>query len=408
MRSEEKVSEIWHIITPEYPPRIGGVADYTRQVVEGLRAAGDRVHVWCSGTGPATLNREAEECDGTACVHWVARGMVPAGLESLTRELDRFEGPKRLLVQWVPHGYGWQSMNLPFCFWVWNRARRGDEVEIMLHEPFLQFGEGSLKQDAAAVVHRFMTMVLLRGATRVWMSTPSWGRMWSPYRLGRSIPFQWLPVPTNIPLDTPQGSVQSARQRYAPLGQKIVGHFGTHQNLITQMLDASLPALLRGREDRVGLLIGQASDRYLGQFIERNPDLKDRVMASGSIDAPDVSQHLLACDLLLQPYPEGITARRTTAMAGLAHGVPMVSSVGPMSEDFWKESGALALASSAPEEITRLAEEVLSQPLMARHMSERARAFYDEHFACRHMIRALRRGSADTAREPQTACFASE
>ena len=38
---------VWHIVTSEYPPDVGGVSDYTRQVAEGLARMGDEVHVWC-------------------------------------------------------------------------------------------------------------------------------------------------------------------------------------------------------------------------------------------------------------------------------------------------------------------------------------------------------------------------
>ena len=87
------------------------------------------------------------------------------------------------------------------------------------------------------------------------------------------------------------------------------------------------------------------------------------------MDAAEVSLHLQACDLLLQPYPEGITARRTTAMAGLAHGVPMVSSSGPLTEDFWADSGAVALASRGNCEIVLAAERLLagSAGIVAEH-----------------------------------------
>ena len=36
----------WHLITGEYPPQPGGVADYTRLVAQGLADVGDKVHVW--------------------------------------------------------------------------------------------------------------------------------------------------------------------------------------------------------------------------------------------------------------------------------------------------------------------------------------------------------------------------
>ncbi len=296
-------------------------------------------------------------------------------------------------------------MNVAFCWWLWRRARSGDRVEIMLHEPYLQFGEGNLRQHGAAVMHRIMTVLLLRAAAQVWMSTPSWERMWRPYALGRRVPFTWLPVPTNIPLTEGCGSHQPIRNRYAPNGETIIGHFSTHGNLVTQMLDRTLPVLLRGRTDRVCLLIGQSGERYRDQLIRANPDLAGRVGASGSIDAAAVSGHLLACDMLLQPYPEGITARRTTAMAGLAHGIPLVSSSGAMTESFWAKSGALALASCEAEEITRVAESVLSNPALAWQMAAHARLFYDQYFDARHMIRALRHGATEARREKKTACY---
>ena len=73
--------------------------------------------------------------------------MRPSDLRRIGSEFDRFPAPRNILVQWVPHGYGCKSMNLPFCIWLWLRARKGDRIQIMIHEPFLAFGEGSWKQE---------------------------------------------------------------------------------------------------------------------------------------------------------------------------------------------------------------------------------------------------------------------
>ena len=45
----EGMSDLWHIIAPEYPPNTGGVGDYSKQLAINLRSAGDEVHVWCPG-----------------------------------------------------------------------------------------------------------------------------------------------------------------------------------------------------------------------------------------------------------------------------------------------------------------------------------------------------------------------
>src|SRR5205807_10388299 len=106
-------------------------------------------------------------------VHREMGRFTRSDLRRVGSRLDQLKAPGRLLVQWVPHGYGYRSMNLHFCLWLWRRARRGDRVEIMVHEPFLSFREGSWKQSGVAAVHRLMTIILLNAASRVWITIPA-------------------------------------------------------------------------------------------------------------------------------------------------------------------------------------------------------------------------------------------
>ncbi|MBV8315828.1 MAG: hypothetical protein JOZ53_12885, partial [Planctomycetaceae bacterium] len=83
------------------------MADYTAAVAGALADIGAEVHVWAPG--------DADESDagpGGVAVHRVAGRFGPAGLARLDRMLDRFPGPRRLLVQYVPHGFGWKGMNV--------------------------------------------------------------------------------------------------------------------------------------------------------------------------------------------------------------------------------------------------------------------------------------------------------
>src|SRR5271168_5022585 len=128
-----------HIITPEYPPQSGGVSDYTAQVAQGLAQEGEEVHVWCPGAERISLS------EGTVHVHRALGHVTAEDLRNVGEQLDRFPAPRRILVQYVPHGYGRRSMNVPFCTWLWRRAQQGDSIEIMVHEAFLNF-EGSWRQ----------------------------------------------------------------------------------------------------------------------------------------------------------------------------------------------------------------------------------------------------------------------
>jgi glycosyltransferase involved in cell wall biosynthesis len=396
----------WHLVTSEYPPQAGGVSDYTRLVAEGLAAAGDVVHVWCPSAGSAgSAAAESETAAASGSETAAASGLfvhrelgrfTPSDLRRAGKLLDEFGAPRRLLVQWVPHGYGYQSMNLPFCVWLWNRAARSrDAVEVMVHEPYLAFGEGSWKQNGVAAVHRLMAIALLGAARRVWLSIPAWEGSLRPYALGRALPFRWLPVASNIPVVDDDDGAQVVRARYATTRERVVGHFGTYGRSTTELLKKAVPALLRASADCVVLLIGRGSEAMRDELTAHQPELSLRLRATGSLAAAELSLHISACDVMLQPYIDGASSRRTSLMVCLSHGVPVVTTSGRLSEPLWAASEAVALAPAG--EAAALVEttaRLLADDERRRRMSLAARSLYEERFDVKRTIKALREAFA--------------
>jgi glycosyltransferase involved in cell wall biosynthesis len=384
----------WHLITSEYPPQAGGVSDYTQMVAKGLAAAGDEVHVWCPPAGSVAMDASAsEERDSSGVfVHRELGDIKPADLRRVGKLLDEFSAPRRMLVQWVPHGYGYRSMNLPFCLWLRQRAaRHRDIVEVMVHEPYLAFGEGSWRQSGVAAVHRLMTMVLLNAAERVWMSIPAWEARLRPYALRRTLPFRWLPISSNIPVVDDPARAAAIRAHYAPAGEHIIGHFGTYARHIRELLLKSVPSLLRGRADCVMLFMGRGSRAMQAELVSKFPDLEGRAHATDTLAAAELSSHLSACDVMLQPYIDGVSSRRTSVMVGLSHGVPIVTTSGRLTESLWRESEAVALTTVEDvEALSKTAERLLADAMIRRRMSAAARTLYDECFAMQRTIAALR------------------
>lgn len=375
----------WHLVTAEYPPQPGGVSDYARGVARGLAAAGERVHVWCPPAGGASPRDEGVE------LHRELGRISADDLRRAGALLDGFPAPRRLLVQWVPHAYGRRSMNLSFCRWVGERAARGDRVEIMVHEPFLAFG-GSARQVAVAAVHRAMTVALLRAAERVWVSTPAWADRWRKYRLGRQIPFEWTPIPSNVPVVDDAAGVGAARARYLPAGGRLVGHFGTYRANVTGMLAPLMGEVLAESPHRAALLLGRGGERFRDAMLGRYPALAGRIHAPGALSTDDLSRHLAACDVLVQPYPDGANGRQTSLAAGLEHGRAVVTTSGPSTEPVWRESGAVALAPSGDvHAAARLVSALLADDAARERMGTAAERLYDERFHLRHTIEALRR-----------------
>lgn len=375
----------WHLVTGEFPPAPGGVSDYTRAVAEGLAAAGESVDVWCPGA-----SGRSDDPAGVR-VHRSAGRWTAEDIRQFDDALNATPVPRRLFVQWVPHAFGQRSMNLGFCRWVRRRARRGDVVDLMVHEPFLPFREGALRHDLVAGVHRIMAAMLLGAARRVWVSIPAWAAALRPWTLGRTPSFCWLPVPSTLAVTSDEGLLARVRSSVHSADGLVVGHLGTYDAPTRRQLHAIVPGLMRALGDARLLLLGRGSDAAAGHLREAFPDLRDRVAGSGGLGSPELSAHLRACDVMVQPYVDGASTRRTTLMAALAHGVPVVTTLGRLSEPFWSGSPAVsAVAVGDTEGLIHAAVTLAGDPARRQRQAVSARDAYEARFALPHVIRALR------------------
>ncbi len=100
----------WIILTGEYPPKIGGVAAYTRNLAMGLARAGDAVEIWAPAPGPAP-NHELLQDPGVRA-HALPDHFGPRSFVALEKELAwKLAGDAQILrVQYVPHMFGMRAM----------------------------------------------------------------------------------------------------------------------------------------------------------------------------------------------------------------------------------------------------------------------------------------------------------
>ena len=112
--------------------------------------------------------------------------------------------------------------------------------------------------------------------------------------------------------------------------------------------------------------------------------------APGELPLDAVAAHLRACDVVVQPYPDGATTRRTTLMAALANGVPTVTTAGGHSEPFWATTDAVAVAPAGnADRIAAAAFGLLDDPDARRTLGTRGRELYDREFAPARTVDAL-------------------
>ncbi len=368
----------WHLLTPEYPPLCGGVGDYTALLAAGLAGAGDEVHVW----HPAVPNVPTGNGPGLT-VHHLPDRFGRDSRRLFTTALSAMPGI--VVAQYVPAAFGVRGLNLAFCHWLSRLRRGGADVRVMFHEPFFYFGASRPWRNVFAVGQRVMASMLLRASTRVYYSTETWTRLLAPY--GWPSRVEVLPIPSTIPGDVPWEEVVAARSRRR--AEFVIGHFGSYGQHVGGELRDLLPALLRGLPASRVLLVGGGGEAFAGALPS---DVRDRVDATGRLSGLQAAAALRACDLLVQPYPDGVTTRRTSVMSGLTNGVPVLTSRGALTEPVWARSSAVALAPAGDvAAFVAAAARLSADPRERALLGARGRALYDAEFTLDHTIARMRR-----------------
>jgi glycosyltransferase involved in cell wall biosynthesis len=374
----------WAILTGEYPPQPGGVSDYTRLVARGLADAGDFVRVY------APSYSRTGAFDQTVVVHQLPGHFGLRDLAALDALLRQRPQPDRILVQYVPQAFGWKGMNFPFAAWLAVRASRIAPVWVMFHEVATPFVWRPARHALLAGVTRVMARLVAAAADRVFVSTPTWDAML--YRFCPQVKqHEWAPIPSSIGT-APRQNATPITDRFPELrGRQLIGHFGTYGSLIVEWVKPALVRILEAHPECAAILFGDKGDMFRADLLKGYPEFAGRVFATGRLDGQELADTIVECDLFLQPYPDGVSTRRTSAMGVLALGVPMVTNAGAATETIWTTGCVAITDDGTPAAVAAKAEELLLAPRTRRaELGRRGLQLYRDRFAIEHTIAKLR------------------
>lgn len=387
----------WALLTGEFPPQCGGVADYTQVLALALAAAGDDVLVFA----PPCANTIATRAG--ISVHRLPDHYGSRGRRFLQSALAELPAPRAAVLQYVPQSFGLRGCNVPFARWL--RHLRGFPLYVMFHEVSMTVSPHTpLKYRVQALATRAMAASVIRAADALFVSTPAWElvirRLGTP---GGTI--DWTPVPSNLALTSEPAAVAAVRRRFTPGDDALIGHFGTYReafsrNVLMRVVPRVLPT------GRTMLFMGRGSDRFAESLIAAHPELRGRVHATGGLEREAMAQHLAACDLIIQPFEDGVSARRGSVTAALPLGVPVATTSGSSTESVWAESGAVGLAPAGSyAEFIELVNRIADDPTARSAMGVRSKRLYAERFAVGHTVAALHRRATEHAPEQRTAAL---
>ena len=376
------MSARWHIVTPELPPDCGGVGDYTAQIAEGLARTGDAVTVYSPAAGARWQPAEALE------VVTLSDRFGMRSMRDLSSHIEH-DHRTRLLVQYVPAVFGRRGTNVAFCRWLLSRRHAGVDVRVMFHEPYLYL-RWRPDHIVTAFTQRAMAAILLDAASHLYLSTDTWRRYLARFRPRAVQDAVTLPIPSAIPSVDSSHAVNVTRHASIGDARYLVGHFGSYGRHIAPILARTFKDLL-STDARVAVLCtGSGSDRFVKRFAAEHAQFRGRLTGVGRASAQDISVQLQACDVLLQPYPDGVTTRRTSVMAGLANRCAIVATDGKLTEDVWRTTRCVALTPVDPAALAHATHELLDDIAARAVLQSRAASTYAACFALRHTIAALR------------------
>jgi glycosyltransferase involved in cell wall biosynthesis len=327
------------LLSAEYPPMPGGVGDYTRWLGEALARREYRVVV-LTGTAPGLSPAQAagppvRRLPITAW-DWRCWRAVIAALDELR--------PQILHLQYQTGAYGMHpAINL--LPWRLRQLPERPRIVVTAHDllvPYLFPKAGPLRRwvtrrllaDADAVVltnpEDFASVVSERSGIGARRPTAHLQSLTSDLQAPALIP-----IGSNIPVAPPAGYERAGWRARLGIGadEIVIAFFGLLSR--NKGVDVLLRALARLPE-RFRLLIigGEATapqDRAYAAEVRaliEAPDLRWRVIITGQCSAAEVSAHLLAAELAALPFIDGASFRRGSLLAVLAHGVPLVTTMG--------------------------------------------------------------------------------
>lgn len=319
------------IVTGEYPPMEGGVGAFSQELARALAAAGHEVHIITTVQAwPPAIKKKFQRVQEPlnldfGQIHpyikkWSLGELHKIVDIAIRQELDLVN------IQYQAAAFNMRSPAVNLLPW---RLRGVAATAVTFHDlrvPYLFPKAGRLRRTAV----NFMA----RQADGVIATNPADHKALQRLKIG-----DWqiaqIPIGSNIEVHdvTPQEITAVRKELSLAAEDHLLGYFGFLNE--SKGADTLIRALARLPENIhlvfIGGRTGSSDMANNAAFLQQLDDLTaklnltQRVHWTGFVPAHHVSTWLQAADALVMPYRDGVSLRRGTLMAALAHGRPLIT-----------------------------------------------------------------------------------
>jgi glycosyltransferase involved in cell wall biosynthesis len=344
------------LIVADRADRADGIRDYTRRLLQALRAAAVETDLllWTQGAPHAT-----------------DRGGVCA------TDLDA------LVVQYNPFSFGrWGfAPRLPLFLAGMRRRRRRPRIAVMFHETYVD-----MRSPSWAVMGSWQRaqLIALQAAADIQLcSIQSWTERLR--KTARGHPVHHLPVASNLP--DARAERQAERRRLgAGADTLVLGTLGLRHpgRLQEHVLSAARAA---GAAAASVLVLDLGPGEPSSVALARNIALR----RTGFLNEDALARQFAASDMFLAPLRDGVSTRRGSVMAALQHGVPVVGTAGHLTDDVLKDAAGLVLVDvDQADRFARVVTDLGRDAHRRTKLGRAARELYERDFDWPVLVTQLR------------------
>lgn len=316
------------LVTGEFPPMEGGVGAFTQELAIALHALGHDVSIFTSRLArPPDASRHWRDLRRPLPLpyahlypwarRWHWRDVAALADLTLAQELDVVD------IQYQAAAYNMRHPAINLAPW---RLKGLVPTVVTFHDlrvPYLFPKAGMLRRLAVNAMARYAHSVIVTNPADAAQVGP----------LNASVAA--IPIGSNIAVhpSSPAAVAELRCQLGLPPDALLLGYFGflnpskgadTLLAALAQCPPQTHLVFIGGRTGDSDPVTNQAFLAHLDTLIA-DLALSPRVHWTGFLPASAVSTYLHAADLMVMPYRDGVSLRRGTLMAALAHGCPLIT-----------------------------------------------------------------------------------
>ncbi len=305
-----------------------------------------------------------------------------------TRHLAPWGEPDTWILQYVPQAFVARADVVWLLAWLVHlRVRRQARLVLTVHEYNVPWALSPRRIAARILLEGLFVGLSLFAAGLVVTHAHNARKLLRLLFWRRRTDVAVIPVGSNIPGCAPSMAARSGLQPRAPSLVYVI--FGQPEAMSARLVSA-LGRWLSTRPEGVRLRwIGRSRDEILAFWTGRCGLRAELVEVLDGRSSDEVSRLLQSSDVCVAPLLDGVSTRRTTIIAALGHGLPIVGTDAKCTDPVFRQSHACLLSRPSDEAgFVRDVALALEDPELRSHMAGAARELFEDRFTWDRIARA--------------------